>query len=284
VVRYNWIEGGNRQLDLVDAEDSGVIVADPSYRTTLVYGNVLIEPANDGNRQMVHYGGDSGTTGDYRKGTLHMYNNTLVSTRTDRTTLLRLSTNEETADFRNNVVYPTLAGNTVALLDQTGILLLTHNWFKPGWVSTFGTLNGTILDDGTAVTGSSPGFADVAGQDFRLAAGSAAINMGTVLAAAVIPQHNVTRQYVKHQSSQTRPSSAALDIGAYEYSSSAASQCDLNGDTAVNVVDVQSLVNVILGLSSAPPGSGDLNHDGSLSVVDVQALVNAVIGISGCPP
>ena len=34
VVRYNWIEGGNRQLDLVDAEDSSVIVADPSYHTT----------------------------------------------------------------------------------------------------------------------------------------------------------------------------------------------------------------------------------------------------------
>src|SRR5262245_20124692 len=44
VVRYNWIEGGNRQLDLVDGEDSTLIVTDPAYRSTHVYGNVLIEP------------------------------------------------------------------------------------------------------------------------------------------------------------------------------------------------------------------------------------------------
>jgi hypothetical protein len=260
-----------------------VIVADASYRTTLVYGNVLIEPANDGNRQMVHYGGDSGTISDYRKGTLQMYNNTLISTRTDRTTLLRLSTNEETADFRNNIVYPTLAGNTVALLDQTGLLLLTHNWFKPGWVSTFGTLDGTILDDGTAVTGTSPGFVDVPGQDFRLTAGSNAINAGAALAAAVVPLNTVVRQYVKHQSSQARPSDAAFDIGAYEFSSAATSPCDLNKDSTVNVVDVQNMVNLILGLAGGAPGAGDLNHDRSINVSDLQVLVNTVIGASNCP-
>ncbi len=32
VVRYNWIEGGNRQLDLVDAEDSAVLVNHPATR------------------------------------------------------------------------------------------------------------------------------------------------------------------------------------------------------------------------------------------------------------
>jgi hypothetical protein len=53
VVRYNWIEGDNRQLDLVDAEDSAVIVADPSYDRTFVYGNVLIEPDGAGNSQIV---------------------------------------------------------------------------------------------------------------------------------------------------------------------------------------------------------------------------------------
>jgi Dockerin type I domain len=283
VVRYNWIEGGNRQLDLVDAEDSSVIVSDPSYHTTFVYGNVLIEPANDGNRQMVHYGGDSGTISDYRKGTLHMYNNTLISTRTDRTTLLRLSTNEEAADFRNNIVYPTLAGNTVALLDQTGELFLTHNWFKPGWVSTFGTLDGTIHDDGTTVTGTSPGFVDVPAQDFHLTAGSNAIKAGTSLAAAVDPLNTVVRQYLKHQSSEVRPSDAPLDIGAYEYSSAATSPCDLNRDSAVNVADVQSMVNLILGVSSGAPGVGDLNHDGTVNISDLQVLVNTVIGASACP-
>ncbi len=78
VVRYNWIEGGNRQLDLVDAEDSAVLQTDPRYRQTFVYGNILIEPDGAGNRQIVHYGGDSGGASRYRKGTLYFYNNTVV--------------------------------------------------------------------------------------------------------------------------------------------------------------------------------------------------------------
>jgi hypothetical protein len=282
VVRYNWIEGGNRELDLVDAEDSSVIVADPAYRSTFVYGNVLIEPANDGNSQMVHYGGDSGDTTIYRKGSLYMYNNTLVSTRTDHTTLLRLSTNEETCDFRNNIVYPSLAGNTIALLDDTGLLFLTHNWFKPGKVSTFGTLDGTITDDGTSVTGSSPGFVDVANQDFHLTAGASPVNAGAGLLSAVLPANAVAMQYVKHQSGVTRPGDGALDIGAYEFAA-ASSRCDLNNDLAVNVLDVQNLVNIAIGAATAAPGVGDLNRDGSVNVLDLQVLVNVILGTGSCP-
>jgi len=283
VVRYNWLEGGNRQLDLVDGEDSSLIVSDPSYRSTHVYGNVLIEPDGAGNRQMVHYGGDSGNTNDYRKGTLHMYNNTLVSTRTDRTTIIRLSTNNETCDFRNNIVYVTAAGSTLSLVDSSGTLNLTHNWFKPGRVSTFGTLAGVINDDGTNLTGASPGFADEGAQNFELAVGSQAINAGTGLAGAVLPAHAVVEQYVKHQSGQARAADATPDIGAYEYAAVATSRCDLNGDTAVNVVDVQYLVNLVLGALTGPPGAGDLNRDGRVDVVDVQLLVNVVLGVAGCP-
>ncbi len=67
VVRYNWIEGGNRNLDLVDGEDSVQIRNAPEYRKTFVYGNVLIKP-DGGNNQTTHYGGDSGTTAELSKG------------------------------------------------------------------------------------------------------------------------------------------------------------------------------------------------------------------------
>jgi parallel beta-helix repeat protein len=110
VIRYNWIESGNRQLDLVDAEDSAAIVADPAYLETFVYGNVLVEPDGAGNSQIVHFGGDSGATEIYR-GTLYFWNNTVVSTRSGNTTLLRLSTNAQTAEVRNNIVYVTATGN-----------------------------------------------------------------------------------------------------------------------------------------------------------------------------
>ncbi|MEK7753533.1 MAG: polysaccharide-degrading enzyme, partial [Acidobacteriota bacterium] len=151
-VRYNWIEGGNRQLDLVDA-GAAPILSSPRYRAAHVYGNILIEPPGEGNRQIVHYGGDSGSVDNYRKGTLYFYHNTVVSTRTDRTTLFRLSTNQERCDARNNIVYASAGGKTLSLVDSSGRLGLSHNWTKPGWVATFGTLEGAIEDDGTGIAG-----------------------------------------------------------------------------------------------------------------------------------
>jgi hypothetical protein len=215
VVRYNWIEGGNRQLDLVET-DSLTIQNDAAYRTTVVYGNILVEPDGAGNRQITHYGGDNGTTSKYRKGTLHFYQNTLVSYRTDRTTLFRLSTDAERADARNNVFNVTAAGNTLSLVDQDGVLDLSHNWFKPGRVVTFGTNSATINDDGTSIVGSSPGFREEPAQDFRLATTSANVNAGTLLAAAVLPDHDVLFHYVKHRASAPRSDDGVADVGAYE--------------------------------------------------------------------
>jgi len=219
VVRYNWIESGNRQLDLVDAEDDPSLIVDPRYRDTWVYGNVLIEPDGAGNNQIVHYGGDSGDTDIYRKGTLHFYENTVVSTRSGNTTLLRLSTNDETADVRNNVVYGTATGNRLAMLDGAGQLVLRSNWFKTGFVQSHSGLTGTITTPVANVTGTTPSFVDEAGQDFHLQSGSACRDAGTALAAAALPANAVTREYVKHQDETTRPLDATLDIGAYELDS-----------------------------------------------------------------
>ena len=217
VVRYNWIEGGNRQLDLVDAEDSVQVRTDPRYGETHVYGNVLIEPAGAGNRQIAHYGGDSGTTSAYRKGTLYFYNNTVVSTRTDRNTLMRLSTNDEHCDARNNIFYSTLPGGDWAMLDASGVLDLSHNWIKPGWVGSFGGVAGAINDDGTMLEGSDPGFVDLNSQDFSLVSGSVNVNAGGALNPAVVLMHGLAGQYLRHQAGQVRPVDGLLDIGAYEF-------------------------------------------------------------------
>lgn len=216
VVRYNWIEGGNRQLDLVDGEDTSIIRNDPRYRETHVYGNILIEPDAAGNRQMVHYGGDGANSANYRKGVLYFYQNTMVSTRTDRTTLFRLSTNEERCDARNNIFYVSAAGNTLSLLDTAGVLDLSHNWFKPGWVTSFGSFQGTVNNDGTSVQTSAPGFVNEAVQNYYLASGSVCINAGGALNPVVLPTHDVVRQYIRHQTSEPRPNDGQRDIGAYE--------------------------------------------------------------------
>jgi hypothetical protein len=216
VVRWNWIEGGNRQLDLVDAEDSDVLVNHPSYGETFVYGNVLVEPDGAGNSQIVHYGGDSTQTAIYRKGTLHFFHNTVVSLRSGNTTLLRLSTADEHADVRNNVLWVAASGDRLALLDADGQLDLSHNWLKPGWRGSHGALSGTIDDDGTQLLGAAPGFADEAAQDFSLLADSDAVDAAGDLHPAVLPDHAVLRQYVRHQASETRPADAAPDLGAFE--------------------------------------------------------------------
>ena len=67
------------------------------------------------------------------------------------------------------------------------------------------------------VTGTSPGFVSEAGQDYHLTAASQAIDMGTVLNSAVLPDNDVVREYVKHLSSVARAVHGALDIGAYEF-------------------------------------------------------------------
>ena len=215
VVRYNWIEGGNRVLDLVDAGNA-TIRASSLYRTTHVYGNVLIKNGGVGNQQVTQYGGDSATTANYRKGMLFFYNNTVVSTRIDRTTLFGISTGEERVDARNNIFYVTAAGTTLSLLNATGNLALSHNWFKPGFVAAFGTLTGIVNDDGTSVQGSSPGFRGESTLDFGLTSSSAARNAGTTFATAFLDAHNVTNEYVKHQGKRMRKADGVIDLGAFE--------------------------------------------------------------------
>jgi hypothetical protein len=281
VVRYNWIEGGNRQLDLVDGEDSALIRNDPKYHSTFAYGNVLIEPSDAGNRQIVHYGGDSGSTIDYRKGTLYFYNNTIVSTRTDRNTLFRLSSNDEHADVRNNIIYATLPGDTQSLLDDTGILDLSHNWLKPGWVATFnGTLSGAINDDGTLVLGNAPGFLDENAQNFRLASGAEAADAGAVLNPAVLPANNVTHEYVKHRNGAPRAQDSILDIGAFELA---------GGQVADLLLTTPSLPNGKVGAFysttlSATGGVTPYTWSLSAGVMPAGLSINAISGtISGVP-
>lgn len=215
VVAYNWIEGGNRQLDLVDAEDSAVLVNHPSYSQTHVYGNILIEPDNDGNSQIVHYGGDSGTLADYRKGTLYFYNNTIISKRSGNTTLLRLSTNDETAEVFNNIYYGSANGQSLALMAGSGTFNYQHNWLKTNYRDCHCTPNGLINDLGNQVTGSNVGFVDLNNGNYRLQLNSAAIDQGMVIPGN-LSSHQPLWEYRKHQQSQPRLNDGIIDIGALE--------------------------------------------------------------------
>ena len=219
IIRYNWIEGGNRQLDLVDAEDSVALHQDPSYHSTFVYGNVLIEPDNSGNRQIIHYGGDSGNEAIYRKGTLYLHHNTIISTRAGRSTLLRLSTNDETADCRNNIIYVTASGNQLEFLSDEGTLNLSNNWLKSGTVNSFDPgYSGTITGATSNIFGTDPGFLDQNSQNFKLSNNSATIDQAAPLHPGIATLHSPLSEFKKWNKSSIRRQLGQADLGAFEHS------------------------------------------------------------------
>jgi hypothetical protein len=163
IVRHNWIEGGNRELDLVDAEDSAEIRSSPDYGGALVYGNVFVKLPEDGHDQVIHFGGDSAHTEWYRKGVLQFFNNTVFSKRSKSTTLFWLSSDEQQVVARNNIFYTVADGKTLGILKDAGKVELTSNWLKTGWVG------GAQVSEKNNFTGDAPGFLKTDGSDLHLA-------------------------------------------------------------------------------------------------------------------
>ena len=268
VVRYNWIENGNRQLDLVDAEDTDVIVNNPAYRTTYVYGNILKEADGEGNSQLVHYGGDSGNLSIYRKGTLYFYNNSIISTRSGNTTLMRLSSSDENAEVFNNILYTTSEGYRFALLSTEGQMRFRNNWLKDGWRISHSSFSGSVDDDGSSILGFSPGFYDEGGEDYHLADSSSAINGGLDLPAALLEDHPLTIQYMYHQDGEDRSADGLIDIGAFELLS--AIKGDIDGSGFVTLEDVIYGLQILVDAETSNLAvTGDVNGDGKLGLADV---------------
>lgn len=212
-VRYNWIEGGARQLDLVDAQEhAGSASADPRYRETFVYGNVIInsDALGDGGH-IVHYGGDTlGFEDNFRKGTLYFYNNTIV-TEADAeerwdTAVLEVATNDETVDFRNNVVRKRGTTN-LNLMHRAGNLVLGVNWVSSGWSPGYMDFEGTVSGEAGVISGDDPGLGD----DLFPAQGSPLIDAAGPLHELA---HALQGGYVPHQQGGER--AAPFDIGAFE--------------------------------------------------------------------
>lgn len=216
IIRYNWIEGGNRQLDLVETGHDNIF-NDPAYDETFVYGNVLIEMDGEGNSQVLHYGGDGSDRSMYRKGHLYFYHNTVVSTRSGNTTLMRLSTIDENAVVNNNILMVTAGGSRLAITSGSGQTALENNWISSGWRNT----HESSMDAGASVSdlgnmeGDAPGFSDQDGEDFSLNANSRCVGGADALPGETAP-YPVVQEYVKHQGGEARPTDGSPDIGAFE--------------------------------------------------------------------
>jgi hypothetical protein len=162
--RCNWVEGGNRCLDLVDAADAKIL-GHPLYRRTLVWGNVMWKTPGPGNNQVIHYGGDSGDLGRYRGGTLRLWNNTIVSLRSGNTVLVRPSERECRIECRQNIAHVVREDGRLFLLADAAELEAEGNWFSLGWQGVVGENLAAGADN---ASGTAPGFVDWRVGDLRL--------------------------------------------------------------------------------------------------------------------
>lgn len=215
VVRYNWIEGGNRLIDLVES-DYPHIYKRADYRQTFVYGNVLIKLADTTNRQIVHYGGDQGVAERYRNGTLYLCHNTVVSRRLGRAALVKLSTPQDKAVVRNNIIWCDSSTGYVQPFLPPGKAYFGTNWCPRQFEAMlrFVRAEEGLYVESEQIYGDEPGFVNAATGDFRLTAGSPCIGRAGPLPEAMLPDHALSAEYVPHCSQRPRQPAGAMDLGA----------------------------------------------------------------------
>jgi hypothetical protein len=181
VIAYNYFEGGAFLLDLVDPDDGASdMVDDPSYGPEWVYGNVLVNPAGNNTRSMVHFGFDE--VGADTQKTLYFYNNTVVNYNSAAdghyyTYVLKIDGGGTAYVFDNvlDSVSPEgdWSGNFYLATHEYGLptvyvgVNVAPSSMLPGDDVFVGWENMILVDD--------PGFVDVLGGDFRLNPNSPAV-------------------------------------------------------------------------------------------------------------
>ncbi len=119
-----------------------------------------------------------------------------------------------------------------------------------------------------------PMFANPGNQEFKLTQNSPCINAGTPdTTGLLLPAFDL--------SMNPRIIHGLIDMGAYEYDGpmTGVIHGDANCDELVNVLDVISIVNQVLGLNPQPFcfDNADVNVDGIINVLDAIATTNIIL-------
>jgi hypothetical protein len=217
IIRYNWIEGASRQIDLIESTYPQITNA-ANYHKAWVYGNYLVKLADSPNRGVIHFGWDTDQV--TKLGPLYLYNNTIISLKTS-TTLLNLDATNAWCDSRNNIIYNTSPGAPLYIIEDMGRINLTHNWLNTGWVNASPSGANYSVTNDSNLTGSAPGLVSAAAQNYQLTNTSLCIDAGTNLHPSVLPTYDLLVQYVKHQGDKSRALVESLDLGASEFTTNA---------------------------------------------------------------
>ncbi|MFM2081896.1 MAG: hypothetical protein RL380_587 [Verrucomicrobiota bacterium] len=185
LVRGNFFEGGNKTLDLVDAQDSRLIHEDARWHEAVVTGNVILKLATDRHNFVVHYGGDGDQPAAFRSGPLVFTHNTVVSYRAGETALFSLTSPAQSVQCVSNLFVTLNPKGRLAVLETSGHVELGANWFSQPWrKSRLPALTNAVMETVAQTFGKNPGFVDAAKKDYRLRPDAPALGFGAVLKPA----------------------------------------------------------------------------------------------------
>ena len=197
VIRNNYIQATARAIDLVDTEDSPVVLNDPLYNYGWVYGNVIVDNCALGicSTDLIHWGGDSqgdqASSPNYHNGPLFFYYNTVVIENSPGTSIrfgvFDMPSSQQSVDAADNIIeFTNNAANDVFELGICcgTINLVDTNWITTGYVASGESGNAVSLNkQGIVLTGTNA----LLNADFTLSAtsGSPVVGQGTLYPTSV---------------------------------------------------------------------------------------------------
>jgi CSLREA domain-containing protein len=201
------------------------------------------------------------------QATVGLYNTTVAGNRAYTSGGgIHLEDSNQTVQIRNAIVANNYVGapsgfitasNCNGTVTSLGNSIVTSACTVTGSYSTSNPMLGPLQENG------GPN-----GQTYALLTGSPARDGGTVGGCPLTDQRGVQRQV-----------GVACDMGAYEHSPCG----DANGDGALGVADVFSLINYIFAGGPVPSGLANVNGDSSLTVADVFYLINRLFASGPAP-
>jgi hypothetical protein len=243
VMRYNHIIGSARAIDMVhpEAYQGGTAFADPLYKDSWVYGNLIEHDAmkfkiTDGQGVPFHWGFDKYVS-ELSRRKLNFYNNTFVSNQIsssadDRSYVFQthegapLPNNYTVVEAQSNVFTERGTAAFVFGATRAHIKMLGTNFLPKQYMSSWGTEPSVLeVGMGTPIVGTVRGAAgDKLDANYRpTVASTMLLDKGTItppgvqLAGIAVANLNVTHQYTEGGWKRRAVSGVAPDLGAFEY-------------------------------------------------------------------